>query len=251
MDWCWSWNSNPLAIWCKELTHLKRPWCWERSLCLAPFILTPKLHPAITHLCWPSSGLSYDTDHQPRAHVVCLVPCDPIPVCLVLPILASCVWFPYRTSKFLHLLTTAKHLAKLLSLSQAGKKSYQDIMILTNSESLKEHAKIFLFNQKIKCIEWIIFIPLIVIIEIAKYFMANRCWKFRTVISKWAMVSARTQVLSGVRSCFGSCEPGDLFYHCFRIWDPKCQRSSSLASLVARTVKNLPAVWEIPVRSLG
>ena len=29
-DWCWSWNSNTLTIWCKELTHLKRPWCWER-----------------------------------------------------------------------------------------------------------------------------------------------------------------------------------------------------------------------------
>ena len=29
-DWCWSWNSNPLATWCKELSHLKRPWCWER-----------------------------------------------------------------------------------------------------------------------------------------------------------------------------------------------------------------------------
>ena len=28
-DWCWSWNSNILATWCKELTHLKRPWCWE------------------------------------------------------------------------------------------------------------------------------------------------------------------------------------------------------------------------------
>ena len=28
--WCWSWNSNTLAIWCRELTHLKRPWCWER-----------------------------------------------------------------------------------------------------------------------------------------------------------------------------------------------------------------------------
>ena len=23
-------NSNTLAIWCKELTSLKRPWCWER-----------------------------------------------------------------------------------------------------------------------------------------------------------------------------------------------------------------------------
>ena len=29
-DWCWSWNSNTLATSCKELTHWKRPWCWER-----------------------------------------------------------------------------------------------------------------------------------------------------------------------------------------------------------------------------
>ena len=28
-DWCWSWNSNILATCCKELTHLKKPWCWE------------------------------------------------------------------------------------------------------------------------------------------------------------------------------------------------------------------------------
>ena len=28
-DWCWSWNSSTLAIWCEELTHLKRPCCWE------------------------------------------------------------------------------------------------------------------------------------------------------------------------------------------------------------------------------
>ena len=26
--WCWS--SNNLASWCEELTHWKRPWCWER-----------------------------------------------------------------------------------------------------------------------------------------------------------------------------------------------------------------------------
>ena len=25
-DWCWSGNS----IWCNELTHWKRPWCWQR-----------------------------------------------------------------------------------------------------------------------------------------------------------------------------------------------------------------------------
>ena len=29
-DWCWSWNSNTLAPCYEELTHLKRPWCWER-----------------------------------------------------------------------------------------------------------------------------------------------------------------------------------------------------------------------------
>ena len=29
-DWCWSWNSKTLATWCEEVTHWKRPWCWER-----------------------------------------------------------------------------------------------------------------------------------------------------------------------------------------------------------------------------
>ena len=27
-DWCWGWSSNTLAMWCQELTHWKRPWCW-------------------------------------------------------------------------------------------------------------------------------------------------------------------------------------------------------------------------------
>ena len=26
----WKWSSSPLAIWCKELTYWKRPWCWKR-----------------------------------------------------------------------------------------------------------------------------------------------------------------------------------------------------------------------------
>ena len=25
-----NWHYNTLATWCKGLTHLKRPWCWER-----------------------------------------------------------------------------------------------------------------------------------------------------------------------------------------------------------------------------
>ena len=29
-DWWWSWNSNTFATWGEELTHLKRPWWWER-----------------------------------------------------------------------------------------------------------------------------------------------------------------------------------------------------------------------------
>ena len=27
---CWSWNSNTLATWHKEMTQWKKPWCWER-----------------------------------------------------------------------------------------------------------------------------------------------------------------------------------------------------------------------------
>ena len=29
-QWCWSWNSSTLATSCEELTHWKRPCCWER-----------------------------------------------------------------------------------------------------------------------------------------------------------------------------------------------------------------------------
>ena len=28
-DGCCSWSSKPLAPWCEELPHWKRPWCWE------------------------------------------------------------------------------------------------------------------------------------------------------------------------------------------------------------------------------
>ena len=26
----WNWSSSTSATWCKELTHWKRPWCWEK-----------------------------------------------------------------------------------------------------------------------------------------------------------------------------------------------------------------------------
>ena len=29
-DWCWSWSSKSLAMWCEEPTYWKRSWCWER-----------------------------------------------------------------------------------------------------------------------------------------------------------------------------------------------------------------------------
>ena len=29
-DWCWSWSSNPLASWCKEVIHYTKRWCWGR-----------------------------------------------------------------------------------------------------------------------------------------------------------------------------------------------------------------------------
>ena len=28
-DWCWSWSAITLTS-CEELTHFKKPWCWER-----------------------------------------------------------------------------------------------------------------------------------------------------------------------------------------------------------------------------
>ena len=28
-EWCWSWNFSTLDTSCEELTHWKRPWCWE------------------------------------------------------------------------------------------------------------------------------------------------------------------------------------------------------------------------------
>ena len=30
-NWCWSWCSSILVIWCEQLTHWKSPWCWERQ----------------------------------------------------------------------------------------------------------------------------------------------------------------------------------------------------------------------------
>ena len=30
ITWCWNWSSSTLATWYEELTHWKRPWCWER-----------------------------------------------------------------------------------------------------------------------------------------------------------------------------------------------------------------------------
>ena len=29
-DWCWNSSCSSLTTWSEELTHMKRPWCWER-----------------------------------------------------------------------------------------------------------------------------------------------------------------------------------------------------------------------------
>ena len=29
-DWCWSWNSSILVIWCEQPTHWKSLWWWQR-----------------------------------------------------------------------------------------------------------------------------------------------------------------------------------------------------------------------------
>ena len=29
-DWCWSWSSRILVIWCEQTTHCKSPWCLEK-----------------------------------------------------------------------------------------------------------------------------------------------------------------------------------------------------------------------------
>ena len=29
-DCRWSWSFDTLTTWCEEMTHWKRPWCWER-----------------------------------------------------------------------------------------------------------------------------------------------------------------------------------------------------------------------------
>ena len=31
-EWCWSWNSSILVIWCEKLTRWKSLWCWERLM---------------------------------------------------------------------------------------------------------------------------------------------------------------------------------------------------------------------------
>ena len=34
IHWCWSWSSNTLVTWCKEMTHWKRPDSLEKTLML-------------------------------------------------------------------------------------------------------------------------------------------------------------------------------------------------------------------------
>ena len=55
-----SWNSNTLAAWCEELTHWKRPWCWQRLRAEGGGVTENKmirwLSPTRWTWVWASSG---------------------------------------------------------------------------------------------------------------------------------------------------------------------------------------------------
>ena len=50
-DWCWSGNSNTSDTWCKELTHLTRPRCWERLKAVGE-VEMKWLMPSLTQWTW-------------------------------------------------------------------------------------------------------------------------------------------------------------------------------------------------------
>ena len=61
-DWCWNWICNTLVTWCEQLTHCKRPGCWERLRAWAHWVgdaIQPS-HP----LSPPSSSALNLSQHQ-------------------------------------------------------------------------------------------------------------------------------------------------------------------------------------------
>ena len=56
-DWCWSWNSNSLATWCKEPIHWKRSQCWKRFYDLSVSMIQWILAIYLSFLCLSKSSL--------------------------------------------------------------------------------------------------------------------------------------------------------------------------------------------------
>ena len=54
-DWCWSWSFNTLATWGEELTHWKRPWCWERLKAAGKLYFCKSIQSDTAHLKKKSS----------------------------------------------------------------------------------------------------------------------------------------------------------------------------------------------------
>ena len=44
-DWCSSWSFNTLPTWCEDLTHWKRPSCWESSIQFSCSVVSDSLRP--------------------------------------------------------------------------------------------------------------------------------------------------------------------------------------------------------------
>ena len=73
-DWCWSWSSSILVIWCKQPTHWESPWCWERlrrrRLKMASQDEMVKWHHWCSgHELWQTSG-----DGEGQGGLVCCSP---------------------------------------------------------------------------------------------------------------------------------------------------------------------------------
>ena len=72
-DWCWSWSSSILVIWCKQPTHWESPWCWERlrrRLKMASQDEMPKWH----HWCNGHELGQTSGDGEGQGGLVCCSP---------------------------------------------------------------------------------------------------------------------------------------------------------------------------------
>ena len=135
-------------------------------------------------------------------------------------------------------------------------KKVQDIHYVGNRDLIVQEWRVQLYfqlltnrkkNQKSRRGEWIIHI-----LQTGRgYYFMKECWRnVQRVITKserpWVWTSEAWQLyrVTDVRV-------RGLEEHIELMWCHRCPLQDSWASLVAQLVKNLPAVWETWVRSLG